>query len=300
MLILGFPESLTEAQLLADSLQATMAAVDIHRFPDGESLVTLPPQLPDTVVFLRGLHDPNSKLIELYLAIATAKSLGCRRAILVTPYLCYMRQDKVFHQGQGISQQIIGDLLSGWVDDLITVDPHLHRIANLFEALPHCRSQALSAAPLLGDYLRNRGLGSSDCNGVLVGPDAESRQWVAQVAERCGLDYVVASKIRSGDRSVQVTLPDYSYAGKEAILVDDVISSGNTMMEAARQLHDRGAVAVSAICTHGLFAPGAEAAMASAGINPVITTNAIPHSSNKIDLSPLLANAIKTLVSSRE
>jgi len=289
MLILGFPESLTEAQLLADNLQVTMAAVDIHRFPDGESLVTLPAQVPDTVIFFRSLHNPNSKLIELYLAIETAKSLGCKRAILVTPYLCYMRQDKVFQQGQGVSQKIIGDLLSGWVDDLITVDPHLHRISNLFEALPQCRSTALSAAPLIGDYL-----GDTGYNGVLVGPDEESRQWVAQVAERCGLDYVVANKVRSGDRSVQVTLPDYPYADKEAILVDDVISSGNTMMEAARQLHDRGAIGVSAICTHGLFAPGAEEAMTSAGIIEVITTNAIPQPSNRIDLSPLLAAAIKT------
>lgn len=280
--------------MLANRLGAEFSAVDIHTFPDGESLVTLPPALPQTVIFFRTLNDPNSKLVELYLALATARELGCREAILVAPYLCYMRQDKAFHPGQGISQQIIGGMLSRWVDGLITVDPHLHRISNLSDALPHCRSKVVSAAPLLGDFLKAHGAA-----GVVVGPDEESRQWVEQVVARCGLDPVIARKERRGDRSVQVTLPPASYDGRPAILVDDVISSGNTMMEAARQLLARGATGVSAVCTHALFAPGAEEAMAGAGIRQISSSNAIAHSSNRIDLSPLLANAVLELMEAR-
>jgi ribose-phosphate pyrophosphokinase len=198
-----------------------------------------------------------------------------------------MRQDMAFKPGQAISQRIIGDLLSEWVDDLITVDPHLHRIAHLNIALPYCNAVAMSAAPLLGAFLK-----SAKIDGVLVGPDAESRQWVEQVAQASGLDYVVASKERLGDREVKVTLPAYDYNNRRAILVDDVISSGKTLMETAARLRLAGASAVSAICTHALFAAGAETGMAEAGIQPVWSSNSIPHPSNCIDLTPLLAEAI--------
>lgn len=295
MLLLGFPECLPQARQLAEALNCRFCEVELHRFPDGESLVTLPTPLDDTVVFFRGLHDPNTKLVELLLAFAAARANGCQRIILVAPYLGYMRQDIAFKPGQAVSQRIIGEWLSQQVDGLVTVDPHLHRIQRLEEALPHCRSIATSAAPLLGEFAKSRGL-----DGVLVGPDDESRQWVKQVAAVCNLDFVIASKERLGDREVRITLPDYDYRGRAAILVDDVISSGRTMAETAQQLLARGAVAVSALCTHALFAPGAREAMANAGISPIWSSNSIadaigdatPDESGCIDLTPLLATAV--------
>ena len=287
MQVLGFPESLPQARQLADTLDCECLPIDVHRFPDGESLVTVPAQVQKTAVFFRSLNDPNEKLVELLLAIETARRNGCKRVILVTPYLCYMRQDMAFKPGQAISQRIIGELLSEWVDDLITVDPHLHRIHHLNIALPYCNSTALSAAPLLGDFLKAQGV-----KGLLVGPDDESRQWVQQVAEASGNAFVVASKERFGDRDVEVTLPDHDYNGVHAILVDDVISSGKTLMEAAQALRAKGASRISAICTHALFAPGAGQAMKDAGIDAVWSSNAIPHSSNHIDLTAILAEAI--------
>jgi ribose-phosphate pyrophosphokinase len=290
-LVLAFADSQPQGRLLARHLGAEWALIDCHRFPDGETLITLPPALPPTVVILRSLHDPNSKLVELYLAICTARSLGCQRVILVAPYLCYLRQDKVFQPGQGISQRYIGQLLSRWVDAVITVDPHLHRIANLDEALPHCRTIALSAAPLLGDYLRQQHDGSS----LLLGPDGESRQWVAQVAAQCACDFAVASKVRHGDRNVAITLPPGDFTGRHIVLVDDVISSGHTLITAARLLLAAGAASISALCTHALLAPGAEAAMAAAGIHPLASSNTIAHGSNRVDLSPLYAEAVQRL-----
>lgn len=290
MHVLSFTESVREAKQLAHALACPYDTVNIHRFPDGESLITLPDTLPPTVILFRSLDNPDRKLIELYLAIATARDLGCTRAILVAPYLCYMRQDTVFAPGQGVSQRYIGDLLSSWTDGLVTVDPHLHRIQNLDQALPHSRNKVVSAAPLLGRFLR-----TANTKGVLVGPDEESRQWVAQVAQECGLDYIIARKERYGDRNVRVTLPDFDYAGQTAILVDDVISSGTTMIEAAKQLRMRDSSDVIALCTHALFAPGAEEAMRKAGISQVFSSNAIPHDTNHIDLSALLADAVASL-----
>ncbi|NIT62753.1 MAG: ribose-phosphate diphosphokinase, partial [Gammaproteobacteria bacterium] len=220
MRVLTFPAYRELAASLAQALGCELDQVDVHRFPDGESLVTVPPSRPGTLVVVCGLENPNDKLVELYLALGAARDNGAERLVLVAPYLCYMRQDKAFEPGQAVSQRLIGEMLSGWVDDLITVDPHLHRTPTLDAALPHCRSTAVSAAPLLGRFLQQREDGA-----LLMGPDEESRQWVEAVASHCGLETAVATKARSGDRAVRITLPDRDYRDRSVILVDDVISS---------------------------------------------------------------------------
>jgi phosphoribosylpyrophosphate synthetase len=182
MQVLAFPESIEPARKLADTIGGEFGVIDIHRFPDGESLVTLPTRIAKSVIFFRSLHDPNAKLVELLLAIESARSNGCKRVMLIAPYLCYMRQDIAFKPGQAISQRIIGELLSEWVDDLITVDPHLHRITHLNVALPYCNSVAATASIALGDFIRQRNI-----QGLLVGPDEESAQWVEQVAQQAGM-----------------------------------------------------------------------------------------------------------------
>ncbi len=290
MQVLAFPDAIDSARKLARAIDGNLGQIEVHRFPDGESLVTLPTKLAKTVIFFRSLHNPNAKLVELLLAIESARSNGCKRVILVAPYLCYMRQDIAFKPGQAISQRIIGELLSEWVDDLITVDPHLHRIQHLSVALPYCNSVAATASSAIGEFIRQQNL-----NAVLLGPDEESLQWVEQVAQHAGLPGLVATKQRFGDREVKVALPAYTWQGKQVVLVDDVISSGKTMIETARELLRAGASGVSAICTHALFAEGALEEMQSEGISPIWSTDAIPHTSNSIDLTPILVDALREL-----
>ncbi|MAR93050.1 MAG: phosphoribosylpyrophosphate synthetase [Pseudomonadales bacterium] len=289
MLILGFGED-AAPRALAAALKVPAKSIQVHHFPDGESSVRVPTGLPATVIFYLSLHHPNAKLVELLLARAAAVAHGCERAILVAPYLCYMRQDKEFEPGQAVSQRIIGELLSRHFSAVITVDPHLHRIQHLGQALPHCQARSLSAAPLLGQRLAQW-----YPNALLVGPDAESEQWVSAAAGSSGLGYTVAEKVRHGDRNVAVSLPAGNYRDRHAILLDDVISSGHTMKQAAMALRQAGCQRVDAACTHALFAPGAEAALTDAGITEIISCNSIPHPSNRIDLSPLLAAAVAEL-----
>lgn len=293
MHVLGFHENRAQARALATALHGDYAEIDVHVFPDGESRVTVPTNLPHTAIFFRSLHNPNAKLIELLLAFEAAREHGCKRIILVAPYLCYMRQDMAFQPGQAVSQRILGKWLSHWVDDLITVDPHLHRIRHLSDALPHCHCVAESAAPLLGEFLRQR-TDISSAQGLLVGPDEESEQWVKQVAHTCGLDFVIARKQRLGDRQVKIALPAYNYQNRIAILVDDVISSGKTLMETALALKAAGIAGVDALCTHALLADGAESGLQQAGIRHLYSSNAIPHASNCIDLTPVLMQGLRT------
>ncbi len=288
-MLLGFEEYEAPSQRLAAALGRTYARVAVHHFPDGESKVTLPAELPAHVVVCRSLDRPNEKLVELLLTATTARQLGAQRLTLVTPYLCYMRQDTAFAAGEAVSQTIIGRFLAELFDDVITVDPHLHRTHNLSDAVPATHVVALSATACMRDFLRSR------ADAILLGPDSESAQWVSALAEASGLAYGVADKQRLGDREIQITLPDLDLAGKAVVLVDDVISSGETIAIAAQRCFEQGAKRVDVLVTHPLFAPGATERLRQMGVGEIWSTDSIPHPSNCIALAGLLAEAVQSI-----
>jgi ribose-phosphate pyrophosphokinase len=286
-ILLGFPEYEAAARRLAAEADIPYASVEIHEFPDGESLVRLPSELPGNVIFCRSLNQPNSKLIELELAAAAARELGADRLTLVAPYLCYMRQDRAFNAGEAISQRIIGRFLARHFDGLLTVDPHLHRTPRLGDAVPVEQAISISAAPVMAQWLA-----SLPYEPTLVAPDEEAKQWVSAIAQPAGLSFAVATKTRFGDRRVQIALPDIVLQGRHMVIVDDVLSTGRTIVEAARLLLDGGAASVSALVTHALFADDAVADLERAGINEIHSTDSVPHMTNSLTLAATLSDAL--------
>ncbi len=289
-LVLGFAEYATPGEQLARELGADFALVDLHRFPDGESKLTLPTTLSDHVVFCRSLDHPNDKLVELMLCAETARQLGARHLTLVAPYLCYMRQDIAFHPGEAVSQKIVGQFLAHHFDAVITVDPHLHRISKLSEAIPHGAAISLTATTLMGQFITKR-----IEQPMIVGPDAESEQWVRAIAEPAGLDFAVANKERFGDRNVRTVLPECDYKGRHVVLVDDMASTGRTLIAVANQLAGRGVASIDCLVTHALFADDTARQIHEAGVTNIWSSDSITHSSNVIELAPLLAAAVKGL-----
>lgn len=294
--LLHFDDEAASAARLAAATGLEARCIERHRFPDGEIKVRLPLErapLPQQVVLLRSLAQPNEKLVELLLAAQTARSLGVRALTLVAPYLAYMRQDIAFTPGEAVSQRIVGGFLAGLFNAVLTVDPHLHRVHTLAEAipLPEERALALSAAPLLADCVV-----AYRPHAWLVGPDAESEQWVAQAAARHGLRWAVCGKRRHGDRRVEVTLPEgVNFAGAAVVLIDDVASTGHTLAEAARGLHAAGAASVDVAVTHALFAGDALALLRAAGVGRVWSSDSVPHETNAVPLAPLLAQGLAAL-----
>lgn len=288
MLVLGFEDYRAQGEALAKALNQPFSQVDVHRFPDGESKVTLPTPLPEKVLVCRSLNQPNDKLIELLLTVKTAREQGAKTLTLVAPYLCYMRQDIAFQPGEAVSQKVIGSFLAELFDRVITVDPHLHRIDRLEEAIPGRDAIALASAKEMGRFLAE-----NTRNPLLVGPDGESEQWVRAIAEPAGLEYTVALKERLGDRQVEIKLPEYDYRRHEVILVDDMISTGRTLLNVTRQLKRQGADTIHCLVTHALFSDDVTEALHEAGITHIWSSDTISHPSNAVSLTGLLASAIR-------
>ena len=289
-LLLAFDDEFKLAQALALALAWPLALIERHAFPDGETRLRLPHHLPPRVVILRGLQQPNAKLTELLLAAAGARELGAQHISLVCPYLAYMRQDMAFTPGEVVSQRHIGRLLGAAFERLVTVDPHLHRVATLEEVMPNRQGVALTAAPLWGRFIAQRLPGA-----LLLGPDEEAGQWVRVAAAAGALDHAVCHKQRHGDRDVDVALPAVPAVpvqGRAVVLLDDVASTGRTLMAAARGAQAMGAASVDAAVTHALFVGDALAELHASGVRHVWSTDAVPHPTNALSLVPLLAQAL--------
>jgi ribose-phosphate pyrophosphokinase len=280
-----FPDSAVLARRMAGVAGVGARPVDVHRFPDGESLVRLRCDGEREAVLFRSLHHPNEKLIEVLLACDALRRGGVRRVALVAPYLPYMRQDVVFSAGEPISQRVIGALLGEAFDQVLTVEAHLHRIRRLAEVVP-CAARSVPAVAAIAEWVARFGRRT-----LLVGPDAESAPWVGAVARRAGLPCVVAEKQRSGDRRVRVRLPPLPAAGR-AVLLDDIASSGATLAATARALRRAGIRRVDALVVHAIMAPGAAARLRRAGVRRLLSCDTVPHPTNAVSVAPLLAQAL--------
>jgi ribose-phosphate pyrophosphokinase len=288
MWILSLPGAEPLGTLLARRLAGEHAPLQVHRFPDGESLVRFPVAVQGRAVVLAACLDhPDRAALPLLFAADAARDLGATEVGLVAPYLPYMRQDNRFRTGEAVTSRTFARLLSASLDYLLTVDPHLHRWHSL-DQIYTIPAQVVPAASAIADWLRRE-----VPQPVLVGPDAESAQWVRDVAQRVGAPWTVLTKERFGDRDVQVRMETpLAPEGRTPVLVDDIISTGHTMMAAAELLRAQGWSPAIAIGVHALFDAAAHQAMLRSGIQRVVSCDSVAHPSNGIALGPLLAEAL--------
>jgi ribose-phosphate pyrophosphokinase len=289
-LVVALPGNDALAARLAKGLGGELADAEFRRFPDGESYVRLAtPMTGRSIVLACTLDRPDEKFLQLAFAAATARELGASRIGLVAPYLSYLRQDKRFRPGEAVTSTVFARMLSSSLDWLVTIDPHLHRFSALDEVY-RIPTRTLHAAPLIA-----RWIGDNVSRPLLIGPDAESEQWVAAVAAGCQAPHIVLEKVRHGDRDVEISLPDTRpWRNRTPVMIDDVVSSARTMIEALSQLKKQACKPAVCVGIHGVFAPGAYDALKAAS-SRIVTTNTIPHETNAIDVTPLLSGAIATI-----
>lgn len=275
------------ARSLALACEAQEGKLDIRHFPDGESYLRVLTQCQDrSIIVLCNLFQPDQKILKLLFLTHTLRSMGASKIGLVTPYLAYMRQDKAFQPGEAVSSRPFAQLLSDQFNWLVTLDPHLHRYKSLDEiySLPN---QVVHAAPMIAQWIA-----SHIDQPLLIGPDSESEQWVTEVAQLADAPYQVLEKVRHGDYCVEISKPIVDqWQAHTPVLIDDIISSGKTMIETIAHLKQLGFSRPTCIGVHGLFSDCAYTQLTEQA--EIITCNSIPHPSNKIDISKALSAAIK-------
>lgn len=287
--IAEFPPHWQLADSVTKLLQIDTVDYGQHRFPDQESLFRVLDNVQGaSIAMLADLHDPDPHFLQLVLLAETLHDMGAASVGLLAPYLPYMRQDKRFNPGEAISSRYFADALSPHFDWLMTVDPHLHRYHSLSDIYP-IPNRILHATLPIATWLNE-----SVTNAVLIGPDEESEQWVSEVAAFSGFPHETLIKQRHGDNDVEVSFPHPErWQGKTPVLLDDIISSGHTMMAAVSHLRRAGFPPPLCIAVHGVFAPDALAGLKLAGAGDVVTTNTIPGATGRIDISNLIADSLK-------
>jgi ribose-phosphate pyrophosphokinase len=286
-MLLSFPLQRKLADAMAPMLAARTGRLDWRHFPDGESLVTIEEGLDGfDVALVASLRNPDELALPLRFAAATAREFGARSVGLIAPYLAYMRQDKRFNAGEAVSAPLFARFLEESFDWLVTADPHLHRNPEL-SGLYRIPVRRVATAPLVADWIRD-----NISNAILIGPDSESDQWVSDIANRAGVPYQVLTKIRRGDRDVEVSLPSIGAArSRTPIIVDDIASSGRTAIETLDHLKRLGLPPAVCVVIHPVFAQDAYAQLLAAGPARIVSTDSIPHPSNAISIAGLLARA---------
>jgi len=260
---------------------------ELRQFPDGELYVRFPVEKLDGTVAIVG-NLTNDNFLRVAFLAGTARDLGANHVGLVAPYLAYMRQDSCFKPGEGVTQRYFAKLVSSVVDWLVTVDPHLHRVHSL-DRIYSIPTTIAHAAPAIARWIT-----SEVTHPVLVGPDAESEQWVSAVAASCGAPFMILEKTRRGDRDVSVSAPDGPWNGHTPVVIDDIVSTGRTMLEATRMLCAAGSAAPMCIAIHAVFADAVQTELVAAGARGIVTCDTITHTSNRICVADPLADALRS------
>lgn len=266
---------------ICQNMGYTKGEVEIRSFPDEETYMRIISDVNErSVIIFATLDRPNAKILPLIFLAKMARDYGARSVGLIAPYLAYMRQDKVFHPGEGITAQYFARLLSSCFDWMVTVEPHLHRSQSI-SSLYSIPSFVLHPTASLSHWIE-----INVKNPLIVGPDKESESSVQKIAQLIKAPSLIFDKNRMGDRKVSVSAPDLSpFKNLTPVIVDDIISTGETIMAVISQLKQTIPQKPYCIAVHGVFSEQCYEALSQLQVAEIVTTNTITHSSNQIDIS---------------
>jgi len=260
-------------------------------FPDGESYLRLEGNVQDEhVVIVQTTCAPqDSRLIQLAFLAAAAKRNKAKKITAVVPYLAYARQDKIFLEGENVSIETIAAMLkAAGIDQIITINVHEVNALNLF-TIP---AKNISAIPLLAEYFIKKGIKKA----FALSPD-KGALYIAQQAQAV-LGGEAGHLEKQRDRytgQTSQTAKGLNVKGKTVIIFDDIISTGGTIVGAAKILSEQGAEHVYTACVHGLLIGDAEKRILDAGVEEIVATDSVPSKASKVSLAPLISQELKAL-----
>ena len=259
-------------------------------FPDGESYVRLEGNVQsESVAIVQTTCPPaqDGRLFQLAFMADAAKRGGAVKVTAVVPYLAYARQDKMFLSGEGISVETMARMLkTAGIDELLTVNIHSEEALKQFP-FP---AKTVSAIPLLAQYFVDKGFKGA----FALSPDKGAMYIAKQAQEVLGGDAGSLDKRR--DRytgQTKQTAEGLNVKDQTVIIFDDIISTGGTVVGAAKILREQGAKHVFCACVHGLLIGDAEKRILDAGVEEIVGTDSVPGSVSKVSLAPLISQELK-------
>lgn len=291
--VIAGPASPDLAEKVAKRLGAQLVAAELRVFSDGESKIKIG-RVGKNCVIVQSTHPPtDTHLMQALMMARKCADSGARDVCAVIPYLAYARQDRAFLEGEAVSIALVSKLLeAAGVRHVITVDIHSQLAMSHFASV-----QNVSSIPLLADYAASK---LKLRRPIVVSPDAGGAERAKEFARRLKTDVVALKKSRdrtNGEVTVDEKV-DADVSGRDAVLVDDMISSGGSIVKAAEMLRKKCAGKVYAMCAHALLIGDAAQKIKAAGVQDVIATNSVPREYAKVDLSPAIADAVKSRYSS--
>lgn len=283
MIIVGGSSSRDLAKDLSNIMGCTYVQAATTRFPDGECYTRIDVEsLNDDVVIVQNTY-PDSNIIEMFLLQDAVKKMGAKTITLVIPYFGYARQDRVFKPGEPESAKIMTRHLGIMSDRVFTVDIHKESILDYFD----CPHEDLKAAPAIAEYFMNRGI------DLVLSPDLGAKDRAKAVGEIMGVPYDHLEKIRLSGSEVKISPAKMDCKGKSVLIVDDMISTGGTIVAAKQALKEAGAKNVSVACTHGLFVNNALERLTGNSLDAVLCCNTLENQVSLISVADIIANALK-------
>ena len=295
MIVIPGPASPELGERIARELGVASHPVDHRVFPDGESYIRLsaPVEGETAVLVQTTFPDPDRGVMQLLLTVGAAKDLGAERVVCVVPYLAYSRQDKRFREGEALSlDTVVGLLGDAGGDDLVVVDAHSEESLERLREKTGLGIANLSAMPLLAGHAKGLGFGGA----YSLSPDEGARHLADAAAGVLGGGSGFFEKVRDRETGeIEMVVRDLVQGGRDAVVFDDIISSGGTTAAAVRGLKGQGAGRVAAACTHGLFMGNAEDRIREAGADLIFSTDTVQSPLSSVTVSGLIAGYLERL-----
>ena len=288
MIVIAGSASPQLAERVASELECKLAIPELRRFPDGEVYARVQENLKgESVAVVQSTCNPqDGNYMELFMLLDVAKDLGAERVTAVIPYFGYARQDSRFEPGEAVSIQTIRKLIeAAGADEVITVDAHKAATMDLFN-IP---AKTLSARPVLGEHLKSLKLEKP----VILAPDKGALGHAELAAKELGADFDHLVKKRKSATEVSMETKELDVKGRDVAIVDDIISTGGTVVEAIRVLKEQGAGKIYAGCVHPVLVGDALVRIREAGAEDVFATDTIEHEVSVVSVGPIIADALR-------
>ncbi|MFH1102029.1 MAG: ribose-phosphate diphosphokinase [Methanobacteriota archaeon] len=282
MYIIPGPASLTTAQDVAKLLHQPLAKTTVKRFADNEAYVRIEDNIRNEDVIIIQTTYPDPHIVELLLLQDAASEAKAKTITVIAPYYGYSRQDKKFLEGEAISARALAEHISLHADQFITVDPHKERILDFF-SIP---AKSCSAVQVLADYMKKKKV------DFVLAPDKGALTRAQQVSQYIGCDFDYMEKTRIDSQTVHIKTKNLDVQKKKVIIIDDIISTGGTMVQSVKELKKQGAKEVSVACTHGLFIGDAHQRLTAAGCDDIISTDTIQNNFSKVHIASCITEIL--------